>query len=46
MQILVDYPDKVLTYRLHAPERIKEHYTWDITTDRYEELCYSLCVKS
>ncbi|MCD6288431.1 MAG: DUF1972 domain-containing protein [Candidatus Hydrogenedentes bacterium] len=42
MQDLVDNPEKVLTYRKRAPERIKEAYTWDLVADRYEELCIRL----
>lgn len=43
IQHLVDSPKKVLSFREHASERIKEAYTWDMVTDRYEELCRNLC---
>jgi len=42
LQDLVDNPEKVHHYRKLAPERIREAYTWDIVTDRYEELCLKL----
>jgi glycosyltransferase involved in cell wall biosynthesis len=42
IQDLVDHPEEVLEYRKRAPERIKAAYTWDIVTDRYEELCHKL----
>ncbi len=42
IQYLVDYPKEVLEYSKRAPECIKETYTWDKITDRYEELCHKL----
>jgi glycosyltransferase involved in cell wall biosynthesis len=42
MQALVDRPEHVHEYRRRAVERIREEYTWDHITDRYEELCYKL----
>lgn len=41
-QDLVDHPDQTAAYRVMAPDRIREEYTWDMVTDRYEELCRRL----
>lgn len=42
-QNLVDNPEQTLRCRELGPSRIREAYTWDIVTDRYEELCRQLC---
>lgn len=42
-QDLVDNPDIADRYREAGPNRIEEGgYTWDLVTDRYEELCERL----
>jgi glycosyltransferase involved in cell wall biosynthesis len=38
IQILEDNPGLVDEYRMRAPERIRERYTWERITDQYEEL--------
>jgi glycosyltransferase involved in cell wall biosynthesis len=42
MQQLEDRPETAVRYRLHAPERIRECYTWETITDQYEELFLQL----
>ncbi len=42
-QEIADNPSKAAYYRKLGPDRIKEAYTWDIATDQYERLCFSLC---
>lgn len=42
MQLIEDRPEIAVKFRLRAPERIKQHYTWDLITDQYEELFLQL----
>lgn len=42
LQCVEDDPAMAAEYRRHAPERIREAYTWDHITDQYEELFYKL----
>lgn len=42
MQELADDPERAKDFRERSPKRIKEAYTWDQVTDRYEELCSDL----
>jgi glycosyltransferase involved in cell wall biosynthesis len=37
LQAVEDDSDMAAEYRRHAPERIREAYTWDHITDQYEE---------
>jgi len=41
-QDLIAHPEKAEPLREKAPHRIEEAYTWDLVTDRYEQLCYAL----
>jgi glycosyltransferase involved in cell wall biosynthesis len=38
LQHVEDHPEQVAEYRLRAPDRIREAYTWEKITDQYEEL--------
>ena len=38
LQEIEDRPVIATSYRLRAPERIRETYTWEAITDQYEEL--------
>jgi glycosyltransferase involved in cell wall biosynthesis len=38
LQHLEDHPERAAEYRLRAPHRILETYTWEKITDQYEEL--------
>lgn len=38
LQYVEDHPGIAAEYRRHAPDRIREAYTWDHITDQYEEL--------
>jgi len=38
LQHIEDYPEHAAQYRLRAPARIREAYTWEKITDQYEEL--------
>ena len=42
MQQIEDHPEIAAKYRLRAPERIREAYTWGKITDQYEELFLQL----
>jgi len=42
MQQVEDHPEIAARYRLRAPERIREAYTWEAITDQYEELFLQL----
>lgn len=42
IQLIDDNPDMALHYRKLSPLRIKEYYTWDLCTEEYEKLFYSL----
>lgn len=42
MQQIEDHPEIAARYRLRAPERIREAYTWQRITDQYEELFLQL----
>ncbi len=42
LQKLVDNPAPANACRSRAHDRIREAYTWDMATDRYEELCRRL----
>jgi glycosyltransferase involved in cell wall biosynthesis len=42
MQLIEDRPEIVATFRLRAPERIYQRYTWELITDQYEELFLQL----
>jgi len=38
LQFLVDHPEEVLALRMAAEERVREKYSWEKVTDRYELL--------
>jgi glycosyltransferase involved in cell wall biosynthesis len=42
LQHIEDHPEVAAQYRRHAPERIREAYTWERITDQYEELFLQL----
>jgi glycosyltransferase involved in cell wall biosynthesis len=42
LQELIDNPEIVQEYRGRAIRRVKENYSWDVVTDKYEELFFSL----
>jgi glycosyltransferase involved in cell wall biosynthesis len=42
LQAVEDDPEMAAEYRRHAPERIREAYTWDHITDQYEEFFHQL----
>jgi glycosyltransferase involved in cell wall biosynthesis len=42
IQSIDDNSDLALRYRKLSPQRIKNHYTWNICTDGYEKIFYSL----
>ena len=42
LQQIEDHPEQAAGYRLRAPERIREAYTWEKITDQYEELFVQL----
>jgi glycosyltransferase involved in cell wall biosynthesis len=42
LQDIEEHPEIAATYRLRAPQRIREAYTWDKITDQYEELFLQL----
>jgi glycosyltransferase involved in cell wall biosynthesis len=42
IQLLEDRPEIAARFRLRAPERIRERYTWELITDQYEELFLQL----
>jgi glycosyltransferase involved in cell wall biosynthesis len=42
LQYIEDHPEIATEYRVRAPERIREAYTWDKITDEYEELFLQL----
>jgi len=42
MQSVEDDAEMAAEYRRHAPERIREAYTWERITDQYEEFFYRL----
>jgi glycosyltransferase involved in cell wall biosynthesis len=42
IQCLEDHPEIATRYRLRAPERIRQAYTWEKITDQYEELFLQL----
>jgi glycosyltransferase involved in cell wall biosynthesis len=44
LQAVEDDPAMAAEYRRHAPERIREAYTWDHITDQYEEFFNRLVV--
>src|SRR5258708_17609213 len=42
LQHIEDHPEQAAEYRLWAPERIREAYTWEKITEQYEELFLEL----
>lgn len=42
LQAVEDDPEMAKEFREHAPERIREAYTWDHITDQYEEFFHKL----
>jgi glycosyltransferase involved in cell wall biosynthesis len=42
MQSIEDHPEIAAEYRVRAPQRIREAYTWEKITDQYEELLLQL----
>jgi len=42
MQSIEDHPEIAAEYRVRAPHRIREAYTWGNITDQYEELFLQL----
>ncbi|MBE0461838.1 MAG: glycosyltransferase, partial [Candidatus Aminicenantes bacterium] len=38
LEYLVKNPDIIESYRKKAQERVKQHYSWDIVVDKYENL--------
>jgi glycosyltransferase involved in cell wall biosynthesis len=36
---LIANPDTAESFRRLAPDRIAQHYTWDLVADQYESLC-------
>ena len=42
LQRIEDHPEIAAQYRVRAPQRIREAYTWDKITDQYEELFLQL----
>lgn len=42
MQAVEDDPEMAEEYRRHAPERIRQAYTWERITDQYEQFFYQL----
>jgi len=45
LQYVEDNPDFVAQYREHAPQRIREAYTWEHITDQYEEFFHQLVMQ-
>jgi glycosyltransferase involved in cell wall biosynthesis len=44
LQYIEDHPEQALEYRLRAPCRVREAYTWETITDQYEELFLELAL--
>lgn len=44
LQHIEDHPEQAAEYRLRAPSRIREAYTWEKITDQYEELFVQLAL--
>jgi glycosyltransferase involved in cell wall biosynthesis len=42
LQHIEDHPEQAAKYRLRAPARVREAYTWEKITDQYEELFLEL----
>jgi len=42
IQFIEDHPDVAQRYRVRAPQRIREAYTWEYIADQYEELLLQL----
>lgn len=42
IQQIENHPETAAKFRLRAPERIRESYTWETITDQYEELFLQL----
>jgi glycosyltransferase involved in cell wall biosynthesis len=42
LQRIEDHPEQAAEYRLRAPARVREAYTWEKITDQYEELFLEL----
>jgi glycosyltransferase involved in cell wall biosynthesis len=42
MQDIEEHPEIAAEYRVRAPQRIREAYTWETITDQYEELFLQL----
>lgn len=42
LQHMEDHPEQAAEYRIRAPQRIREAYTWEKITDQYEELFLEL----
>ena len=42
LQYLVDHPEEVLALRMAAEDRVREKYSWEKVTDRYELLYQAL----
>ncbi len=45
MQWALDHADVLPRFKVKAVERIVDHYSWDLVTDKYEELFRELMVK-
>lgn len=45
LQELIQTPEKVQIYKRLAPKRVQEHYSWEVVTDKYEELFLKLINK-
>lgn len=45
MQYVISNPNIIQSYRQRAQERVKENYSWEVITDKYEQLFKSLVTK-
>lgn len=45
LQELIDNPEMAEEYRCRAKERVRQHFTWDVVTDEYEQLFKELTKK-
>ncbi len=45
LQALIDNPAMAEEYRCRAKERVRQHFTWDVVTDEYEQLFDKLAKK-
>jgi glycosyltransferase involved in cell wall biosynthesis len=39
LQMLIDNPSEVGKYKRLAIERVQKHYSWEVVTDQYEQVC-------